>query len=109
MRGGLRPVGKLVHEEVEHIERVSKSSAPYTGIETGYYRLDELTSGLQKQDLIILAARPGVGKTALALNIAAHCAVRQQSQGGGLLARDVRRRPSSGGCWPRRRGSTCGA
>ena len=76
MRGGLRPIGKLVHEEVGHIERVSKSSAPYTGIETGYYRLDELTSGLQKQDLIILAARPGVGKTALALNIAAYCAVR---------------------------------
>jgi replicative DNA helicase len=76
MRGGLRPVAKLVHEEVAHIERVSKSSAPYTGIETGYYRLDELTSGLQKQDLIVLAARPGVGKTALALNVAAHCAVR---------------------------------
>ena len=76
MHGGLRPVGKLAHEEVEHIERVSKSSAPYTGIETGYYRLDELTSGLQKQDVIILAARPGVGKTALALNIASNCAVR---------------------------------
>jgi replicative DNA helicase len=76
MRGGLRQVGKLVHEEVAHIERVSKSSAPYTGIETGYYRLDELTSGLQKQDVIILAARPGVGKTALALNIASYCAVR---------------------------------
>lgn len=76
MRGGLQPVGKLAHEEVAHIERVSKSNAPYTGIETGYYRLDELTSGLQKQDLVILAARPGVGKTALALNIASHCAVK---------------------------------
>ncbi len=76
MHGGLRPVGKIVQEEVKHIERVSKSSAPYTGIETGYYRLDELTSGLQKQDVIILAARPGVGKTALALNIASNCAVR---------------------------------
>ncbi len=76
MRGGLTSVGKFVHEEVAHIERVSKSSAPYTGLETGYYRMDELTSGLQKQDLVILAARPGVGKTALALNIAAHCAVR---------------------------------
>ncbi|MBZ5587913.1 MAG: replicative DNA helicase [Acidobacteriia bacterium] len=76
MRGGLQAVGKLAHEEVAHIERVSKSSAPYTGIETGYYRLDELTSGLQKQDVIILAARPGVGKTALALNIASNCAVR---------------------------------
>ncbi|MFI5166588.1 MAG: replicative DNA helicase [Thermoanaerobaculales bacterium] len=77
MRGGLQHVGKLAHDEVAHIERVSRSSAPYTGLETGFYRLDELTSGLQKQDLIILAARPGVGKTAMALNIAANCAVRQ--------------------------------
>jgi replicative DNA helicase len=78
MRGGLRRAGDLAHEEVEHIQRVSSTSAPYTGVETGYYRLDELTSGLQKQDLIILAARPGVGKTALALNIAANCAVRHK-------------------------------
>ena len=77
MRGGLQQVGRLAHEEVAHIERVSRSSAPYTGITTGFYRLDELTSGLQRQDLIILAARPGVGKTAMALNIAATCSVRQ--------------------------------
>ncbi len=76
MRGGLQKIGELVHQEVEHIEKVSHSSAPYTGLETGFYRMDELTSGLQKQDLIILAARPGVGKTALALNIAANCAIR---------------------------------
>jgi replicative DNA helicase len=76
MRGGLLKVGDMVHREVEHIEKIAHSSAPFTGLETGYYRLDELTSGLQKQDLIILAARPGVGKTALALNIAANCAIR---------------------------------
>jgi replicative DNA helicase len=76
MRGGLQPVGKLAHDEVAHIERVSRSTAPFTGLETGFYRLDELTSGLQRQDLVILAARPGVGKTAMALNIAANCAVR---------------------------------
>lgn len=78
MRGGLIPVGSIAHQELEHIERVSQQRAPYTGIETGFYRLDELTSGLQKQDLIILAARPGVGKTALALNIAANVAVRRR-------------------------------
>ncbi|MFH1177999.1 MAG: replicative DNA helicase [Acidobacteriota bacterium] len=78
MRGGPRRVGDLAREEVEHIQRVSRTSAPYTGIETGFYRLDELTSGLQKQDLIVLAARPGVGKTAMALNIAANCAVRRR-------------------------------
>jgi replicative DNA helicase len=74
--GGLRRVSDMVHDEVAHIERVSSSRAPFTGVETGFYRLDELTSGLQKQELIILAARPGMGKTAMALNIAAHCAVR---------------------------------
>jgi replicative DNA helicase len=76
MRGGPKRVSELVHDEVSHIEHVSRSSAPFTGVETGYYRLDELTSGLQKQDLVILAARPGVGKTALALNVAANCALR---------------------------------
>ncbi len=78
MRGSLRPVKELAQEELQHIQRVSASSAPYTGIATGFFRLDELTSGLQKQDLIVLAARPGLGKTAMALNIAAHCAVRER-------------------------------
>jgi replicative DNA helicase len=78
MRGTLKRVGDLAREEVDHIQRVSKSSAPYTGVETGFYRFDELTSGLQKQDLIVLAARPGVGKTAMALNIAANCALRHK-------------------------------
>jgi replicative DNA helicase len=78
--GGPRRVRELVHAEVDHIERVARSSAPYTGLETGFYRLDELTSGLQKQDLVILAARPGVGKTAMALNISAHCALRNRSK-----------------------------
>ena len=45
-----------------------------TGLETGYYELDEMTSGLQKGEMIILAARPSMGKTALALNIAEHMA-----------------------------------
>jgi replicative DNA helicase len=78
MRGTLKKVGDIAREEVEHIQRVSKSAAPFTGVETGFYRFDELTSGLQKQDLIILAARPGVGKTAMALNIAANSAVRHK-------------------------------
>lgn len=74
---GPQPVGVLAKAEVNYIQKVSRSSAPYTGLETGYQRLDELTSGLQKGELIILAARPGVGKTAFALNVAAHCALRK--------------------------------
>jgi replicative DNA helicase len=80
MRGPLKKVGALVKEEVRFIEEVAKTRAPYTGLETGFRRLDELTSGLQRQDLVILAARPGVGKTAMALNIAANAAVRQRRQ-----------------------------
>jgi replicative DNA helicase len=80
MRGSLKKIGPLVKEEVRFIEEVAKTRAPFTGIETGFRRLDELTSGLQRQDLIILAARPGVGKTAMALNIAANAAVRLQRQ-----------------------------
>src|SRR3984885_10991798 len=49
-----------------------------TGIETGFSRLDQMTGGLQRGDLFVLAARPSMGKTALALNIAAHAAVGEQ-------------------------------
>ncbi|MCX7995217.1 MAG: replicative DNA helicase [candidate division WOR-3 bacterium] len=47
-----------------------------TGVETGFYLLDELTSGFQKGDFIIIAGRPSMGKTAFALNIAAHAAIK---------------------------------
>jgi replicative DNA helicase len=80
MRGNFSTVGQLVKEEVRHIERVARQRAPYTGLVTGFRRLDELTAGLQKQELIILAARPGVGKTAMALNIAAHAALRERKK-----------------------------
>ena len=46
-----------------------------TGVRTGFYDLDRMTAGLQKGDLIVLAARPSMGKTAFALNIAEHVAV----------------------------------
>jgi replicative DNA helicase len=78
MRGNFKDIAELVKDEVRHIEMVAHQRAPYTGIETGFRRLDELTSGLQRQELIVLAARPGVGKTAMALNIAAHAAVRSK-------------------------------
>ncbi len=47
-----------------------------TGVETGYYKLDEITSGLQKGDFIVVAGRPSMGKTAFVLNIAAHAAIK---------------------------------
>ena len=50
-----------------------------TGIETGFVDLDNMTSGLQPGELIIIAARPSLGKTALALNIATHAAVESKT------------------------------
>lgn len=73
---GPRKLSDLAYAELEHLESVAKSEHPFIGLETGFRRLDELTSGLKEQELIILAARPGVGKTAMALNIASHVAVR---------------------------------
>ncbi len=64
-----RDVGSLTVETLEEIERRSKMSHEVSGVATGYSDLDEWTGGLQASDLIILAARPSVGKTALALNM----------------------------------------
>ncbi len=76
IQSGPRLVGELAAEELDHLGRVAKEAHPFIGLETGFRRLDELTSGLKPQELIILAARPGVGKTAMALNIAAHATLR---------------------------------
>lgn len=58
----------------QHLSDIKSSSGGVTGIPSGYSVLDQMTSGFQKSDLIILAARPSMGKTALALNIAAQTA-----------------------------------
>ncbi|MCE9590272.1 MAG: replicative DNA helicase [Planctomycetes bacterium] len=63
----------LLHETMLRLE--NHDGRVVTGMETGFYELDEMTSGLQPGELIILAARPSMGKTALAVNIAEHIAV----------------------------------
>ncbi len=73
---GPRRVSEVVGAELQHLEQVARADHPFIGLETGFRRLDRLTSGLKPQELIILAARPGVGKTALALNIASHVALK---------------------------------
>jgi len=67
-------VSDLIDEGVMRIEEQLKSHSGITGLATGYTRLDEMLSGLQPSDMIVLAARPSVGKTAFSLNIAAHVA-----------------------------------
>jgi len=67
-------ISDLIDEGVIRIEEQLKSHSGITGLATGYTKLDEMLSGLQPSDMIVLAARPSVGKTAFSLNIAAHVA-----------------------------------
>jgi len=76
LRSGFVPVRDVAAPTLEYIDRLHERKELITGIPTGYERLDEMTSGLQNNDLVILAARPSMGKTALALNMAQHVATR---------------------------------
>lgn len=65
----------IIPESFKTIEKLSERRELITGVPTGYTELDKMTAGFQPSDLIILAARPSMGKTALALNIAQHAAL----------------------------------
>jgi replicative DNA helicase len=71
-----RTSSEVVTTVIERIEKVAENKGQPTGVPTGYKKLDKTTSGFQGGDLIILAARPGVGKTAFALNVAMNAAQR---------------------------------
>ena len=77
IRAGLVSMKDVVHDSMERLERAFVEGKKVTGVSTGYHDLDDLTSGLQPSELIILAARPSVGKTAFALNLAENISVRQ--------------------------------
>ncbi|MFC1721362.1 replicative DNA helicase [Patescibacteria group bacterium] len=72
------PLKDVLVEAFDRIDELHKSSGKMRGIPTGFADLDNILSGLQNSDLIILAARPSVGKTALALDIARHIAVKEK-------------------------------
>lgn len=74
--GGLVSADKLTEEELDHLEKVSARTEILTGVDTGIYRLNDMTGGFQPSDLVILAARPSMGKTSLAVNICTHAALR---------------------------------
>src|ERR1700756_3234772 len=76
IRAGLIPVKDIVRDNFERLEKIFREGKSITGIPTGYVELDKLTSGLQASELLILAARPSQGKTALALNLAENIAIR---------------------------------
>ncbi len=73
-RGGddFVPIRRIVVDALEHISIVSKSQGNVTGIATGFTDLDYKTAGLQPSDLVLIAARPSMGKTAFVLNVAQH-------------------------------------
>jgi replicative DNA helicase len=69
-----KPVKDLIGKSYEYVNDLAQNKIHITGVPTGFYDLDDLTAGLQRSELIVLGARPSVGKTSLALNIAAHVA-----------------------------------
>ncbi len=69
-----RKISEVIEETIDEIEALIKSKNPITGISTGIDLLDEMSSGFQPADFIVLGARPSMGKTALALNMAASMA-----------------------------------
>ncbi len=73
----LVPLREILAKSFKEIERLHQTGKPYTGIPTGFWDLDRKTGGLQPSDLIIVAARPGMGKTSFCLNIAQHVALEE--------------------------------
>ncbi|MCJ0552066.1 replicative DNA helicase [Enterococcus cecorum] len=73
---GFQAIADVLNSTMENIDRLSQQNEEITGLPTGYPELDKMTAGLQPEELIILAARPAVGKTAFALNIAQNIGTR---------------------------------
>jgi len=75
LRPGFIPIRVTAEETLPAIEELTRREDLVTGVPTGYRKLNELSAGFQPGDLVIIAARPAMGKTALALNIASHAAL----------------------------------
>lgn len=69
-QSGFTHISDVLHANMDHIDYLYHNDEEITGLSSGYHAIDEMTAGLHPDELIILAARPGVGKTAFALNIA---------------------------------------
>ncbi|MEY2618756.1 MAG: replicative helicase [Pseudomonadota bacterium] len=78
MKEGFQDMSSLVVELMDRVQEMADNPNDITGVPTGFYDLDRMTSGLQGGDLIILAARPSMGKTSLAINIAEHVALYEE-------------------------------
>ena len=76
--GDLTPIGEVAENVLSKIEKASKTKEKITGVPTGFSDLDNMTSGFQPSDLVLIAARPSMGKTALVLNIIRHVAMKKK-------------------------------
>src|SRR5206468_774629 len=79
---GFSPLKSLLHDAYDRLDYLHAHRGEISGVRTGFTDLDTLTTGLQKSDLVVLAARPSVGKTSFALNIAEHAAARDRKSVG---------------------------
>jgi replicative DNA helicase len=77
VRSGFSPLKDLLHQTFDRLDYLHQHKGEISGIRTGFPALDAMTNGFQKSDLILIAARPSVGKTSLGLNIAEQVAVRE--------------------------------
>jgi len=77
IRQGFLGMPEIVKESFRTIDQLSQSKDVVTGLSTGFVDIDHMTSGLQKGDLVIVAARPAMGKTSFCLNIAQHVSLRK--------------------------------
>ena len=73
-----QPIKEIIFSTLSRIDEMHAAKGGITGISTGFTKLDKITGGLQRSDLILIAARPSMGKTALVLNIAQHMATREK-------------------------------
>lgn len=78
MKRGFQAMDTLVVDLLDRVQEMADNPNDITGVPTGFYDLDRMTSGLQPGDMIVLAARPSMGKTAFAINIAEHVALNEQ-------------------------------
>jgi replicative DNA helicase len=81
IKQGFTPLAEVAEQQLKHIEEIAGREQLITGIATGFNDLDYMTSGLQRGELIIVAGRPSMGKTAFCLNIAQNAALSKQHHG----------------------------
>src|SRR5205085_12233524 len=104
-------VKELIWPTMERIEQLQSGAGALTGVPSGFVDLDRYTAGFQRSDLVILAARPSMGKTALALNIVQHAAIEHNTPIA-VFSLEMSKDSSCNGCSARKAWSTrnaCGA